>query len=92
VILWRSYIIFEARSGIFFGGKQGKICTTKLENNIIHFKVTGVQFKHYYFEQCLMGYFQKAIKIFGKKTVAKQVKSLSSGDDELYFQYALKDS
>ena len=71
---------------------DGGVCTTKLENNIVHFKVTGVQFKHLYFEQLLMGYFQKAIKVFGKKTVAKQVKSLVAGDGELYFQYALKDA
>ena len=71
---------------------DGGVCTTKLENNVIHFRVTGVQFKHLYFEQLLMGYFQKAIKVFGKKTVAKQVKSLVAGDGELYFQYALKDA
>jgi hypothetical protein len=39
-----------------------------------------------------MGYFQKALKIFGKKTVAKQVRSLASGDDDIYFQFELKDS
>jgi hypothetical protein len=39
-----------------------------------------------------MGYFQQALKIFGKKTVAKKVRSLSSGDDDIYFQFELKDS
>ena len=70
---------------------EGK-ATALFENNIVHFKITGLQIKHYYFEQLLMGYFQKALKIFGKKTVAKQVRSLASGDDDIYFQYALKDS
>jgi len=64
----------------------------KFENNIVHLKITGLQIKHYYFEKLLMGYFQKALKIFGKKTVAKQVRSLASGDDDIYFQYELKDS
>ena len=70
---------------------EGK-ATTLFENNIVHFKITGLQIKHSYFEKLLMGYFQKAIKIFGKKTVAKQVRSISSGDDDIYFQYTLKDS
>jgi hypothetical protein len=39
-----------------------------------------------------MGYFQKAIKIFGKKSVVKKVRSLASGDDDIYFQFELKDS
>jgi hypothetical protein len=70
---------------------EGK-ATALFENNIVHLKITGLKIKHYYFEQLLMGYFQKAIKIFGKKTVAKQVRSISSGDDDIYFQFALKDS
>jgi hypothetical protein len=71
---------------------DGGVCTTKLENNIVHFKITGVQIKHFYFEQLLMGYYQQAIKVFGKKSVAKQVRGISSGDDDIYFQFALKDS
>jgi hypothetical protein len=71
---------------------DGGVVTTRLENNIVHFKITGVQIKHFYFEQLLMGYFQKAIKIFGKKSVAKRIRSLSSGGDDIYFQYELKDS
>jgi hypothetical protein len=39
-----------------------------------------------------MGYFQQALKIFGKKTVAKQVMSIASGDEDIYFQFALKNS
>jgi len=70
---------------------EGK-ATALFENNIVHFKITGLQTKHFYFEKLLMGYFQQAIKIFGKKTVAKQVRSISSGDDDIYFQYELKNS
>ena len=70
---------------------EGK-ATAKFENNIVHYKITGLQTKHYYFEKLLMGYAQKALKILGKKTVAKQVRSISSGDDDIYFQFELKDS
>ena len=70
---------------------EGK-AITKFENNVVHFKITGLQIKHSYFEKLLMGYFQKALKIFGKKTIAKQVMSISSDDDDIYFQFELKDS
>ena len=66
--------------------------TTLLENNIAHLKITGLQIKNLYFEYLIMGYFQKALKMFGKKTVAKRIRSISSGDDDIYFQFELKDS
>ena len=66
--------------------------TTKFENNIAHVKVTGLQIKHLYFEYLIMGFFQKALKMIGKKSVAKKVRSISSGDDDIYFQFELKDS
>ena len=77
--LWSTY--FDEGKGI-----------TKFENNIAHLKVTGLQIKHLYFEYLIMGFFQKAIKMFGKKSVAKKVRSISSGDDDIYFQFELKDS
>jgi hypothetical protein len=39
-----------------------------------------------------MGYFHKALKIFGNKNVARKVRSISSGNEDIYFQFALKDS
>jgi hypothetical protein len=71
---------------------DGGIATARLENNIAHIKITGIQIKHTYFEYLVMGYFKQALKMFGKKSVAKRVRSLSSGDDDIYFQYELKDS
>jgi hypothetical protein len=65
---------------------------TMFENNVAHLKITGLQIKHLYFEYLIMGFFQKALKIFGKKTVAKKVRSISSGDNDIYFQFELKDS
>jgi len=68
------------------------IVITKFENNVVHLKITRLQIRHYYFEKLLMGYFQKALKIFGKKTVVRQVRSISSGDSDIYFTYELQDS
>jgi hypothetical protein len=65
---------------------------TLFENNVAHLKITGLTIKNLYFEYLIMGFFQKALKLFGKKTVAKKVRSLSSGDDDIYFQFELKDS
>jgi hypothetical protein len=39
-----------------------------------------------------MGYFQQALKMFGKKSSAKRIRSLAAGDKDIYFQYALMDS
>jgi hypothetical protein len=68
------------------------IPTTLFENNVAHLKITGLQIKNIYFEYLIMGYFQKALKMFGKKTVAKRIRSLASGDNDIYFQFELKDS
>jgi hypothetical protein len=67
------------------------IPATRYENNVVHLKVTGLHIKHLYFEYLIMGFFQKAIKMFGKKSVAKKVRSLSSGDADIYYQFELKD-
>ena len=48
------------------------VATARLENNVAHIKITGIQIKYFYFEYLVMGYFQKAIKMFGKKSVAKR--------------------
>jgi len=71
---------------------DGGAVTTRFDNNIVHLKITGLTIKNYNFETIVMGFFQQAIKIFGKKTVAKRVRSISSGDEDIYFQFELKDS
>jgi hypothetical protein len=75
-------------SAYFDGGK----ITARWENNVAHIKIVGLEIKNAYFERCVMGYFQQAIKVFGKKSVAKQVHSIAKGDNEIYFTYELKDS
>jgi hypothetical protein len=77
--LWSTY---------FDGGRT----TAKLENNVVHLKITGIEIKNLYFEKLLLGYFQKALKMLGKKSVSKQVRSIASGDEDIYFQFELKDS
>jgi hypothetical protein len=39
-----------------------------------------------------MGYNQQALKTFGKKSVVKKVRSISAGDEDIYFQFELKDA
>jgi len=75
-------------SAYFDGGTP----SGRLENKVAHVKITGIPLKHAAFERCVMGYFQQAIKVFGKKSIAKQVKSIASGDNEMYFTYTLTDS
>ena len=71
---------------------DGGSTVARLENNVVYVKVTGFPIKHVYFERLLMGYFKQAIKVFGKKTAATTIKSLTAGDDHLYYKYELKDS
>jgi hypothetical protein len=68
------------------------MATTMFNNNVAHLKITGLRIKNIYFEYLIIGYFQQALKMFGKKSVPKRVRSLSSGDDDIYFQFELKDS
>ena len=68
------------------------IVTTRLENNVVYVKITGFPIKHVYYEKLLMGFFKQTLKVFGKKSIATMVRSLTAGDDDLYFKYELKDS
>ena len=63
--------------------------TARLEDNVAHITVKGLPLKHNYFEYLLMGYFQKALGILGKKGVCNRTKSLASGDDQIYCTYTL---
>ena len=68
------------------------VVTTKLEDNVIHLKVIGVPLKHVYFEYLIACYMQKGIKMFGKQAVEKCMRGFSKGDNDIYYQYELKDS
>ena len=68
------------------------IVTTRLENNVVYVKITGFPIKHVYYEKLLMGFFKQTLKVFGKKSIATMVRSLTKGDDDIYFKYELKDS
>jgi len=75
-------------SAYFDGGK----ITSRLENNVVHVKIIDIPIRHAYFERCVLGYFQQAIKAFGMKSFAKQVRSIAAGDNEIYFTYTLMDA
>ncbi|HOU51607.1 MAG: hypothetical protein KBG22_00960 [Smithella sp.] len=66
--------------------------TAKLENNVAYFKVTGLKFKHRYFEFLVMGFLQKALKIYGMKNVPKLLRSMVAGDEDVCYQFELKDA
>jgi hypothetical protein len=71
---------------------DGGLATARLENNVVYVKVIGFPIKHVYFEKFLMASFKQALKIFGKKSNATMVKSLTAGDDHIYFKYELRDA
>lgn len=71
---------------------DGGLLTGKLENNVAHVKISGLPIKHVYYEYMVMGYFKQALKMFGKKTVETKIKSFANGDDEIYYQYEIKDA
>jgi hypothetical protein len=63
-----------------------------VENNAVHVIITGLPIKNLYYEKLLMGYFKQAIKIFGRKSSGTALRSLTSGDKDIYFKFELKDS
>ncbi len=71
---------------------DGGAFTARFENNVAYIKITGIDIKHIYFEDIVIGFNQQAIKVFRKNTVAKRIRSISSGNDDFYFQLELKDS
>jgi len=75
--LWSTY---------YDGGKF----TAKLENNIVHLKITDIPIKHIYFEYMVMGYFKQALKIFGMKNIEKRVRSIANGDNDIYYSMIFK--
>ncbi|HUN55654.1 MAG TPA: hypothetical protein VMU29_10905 [Smithella sp.] len=68
------------------------VTTALLVDNVAHVKITGIDIKHNDFENMIMGYFQQALKMFGKKSTAKKIRSLASGDKDIYYQYELRDA
>lgn len=71
---------------------DGAKITAHLENNVAHVKITNLDIKSAYFERCVLGYFQQAIKVFGRKSLARQVSSIASGGKEVHFAYTLQNS
>lgn len=70
---------------------KGKV-DAKFEENVAHFKVTGLPFKHRYFEYLIMGFVHQALKIYGLKNVPKLIRSMAAGDDDIYCLCEFKNS
>jgi hypothetical protein len=68
------------------------VLTAKLDKNVVHVRITQLPIKHIFFEFLTVGYFQQALKIFGKKSTEKCIRGFSKGDDDIYYQYVIKDS
>lgn len=68
---------------------DGGSFTGKLENNVVHLIISELPIKHIYFEYLVMGFYKQALKIFGKKTIEKRIKSIANGDDSIYYQYEI---
>jgi hypothetical protein len=77
--LWSTY---------FDGGKLD----ARFENNVVHLKITELPTNHIYFEYLVMGYFQQALRVFGKKSVDNCVRGFSKGNDDIYYRFELKNS
>jgi hypothetical protein len=67
------------------------VLTAILENNIVHVKITKIPLKSIDFEHLTVGYLQQALKIFGKKSHEKCIRGFSKGDNDIYYQFELKD-
>lgn len=76
--LWSTY---------FDGGRLD----ARLENNIAHLKITDLPIKHVYFEYLVMGYLQQALRVFGKKAAENRVRGFSSGDDDIYYKFEIRE-
>jgi hypothetical protein len=68
------------------------LLNAKLDNNVVHIKITGIPIKHVYFEYLITGYLQKGIKMFGKKAVENCIRGFSKGDTNIYYRYDLHDT
>jgi hypothetical protein len=77
---------------IWGANTDGGTVSARLENNVVYFKITGYILTSANYEKLLMSYYKQALKIFGKKSKATMVRSLTMGDDDILFKYELKDS
>ena len=70
---------------------DGGTVNARIENNVVYFQITGYPIKNANYETVLMSYYKQALKVFGKKSVATMVRSITMGNDDILFKYELKD-
>jgi hypothetical protein len=68
------------------------VLTAKLDNNVIHVKISGIPIRHIYFEYLIAGYLQKGLKMLGQKAVESCISGFSKGDNDIYYQYELQNA
>ncbi len=71
---------------------DGGVVIAHVEKNIIHIKVTDLPVNHSYFESLVVAFFQQAIHIFGRKSIPKQIRSLTLGHNDSYYQFEVLES
>jgi len=70
---------------------EGKVTAT-FGQTVAYFTISGLKFKHRYFEYLIIGFMQKALKIYGLKGEPKLIRSLAAGDDDIYCRFDFKES
>lgn len=68
------------------------ILTSRLENNVIHIKISSIPITHIHFEYLITGYIQKGLKMFGLKAVETCIRGFSKGDNDIYYQYEFQEA
>ncbi len=71
---------------------DGGSVNARLDNNMIYISINDFPVKNQYYENFIMAYYKQVLKIYGKKSTATMLRSLSSGNNDLSLKYELKDS
>jgi hypothetical protein len=80
---WNTFIPKLAAKDNFYSNTIWSVTSIPMEKFILFLDEMIKEFFHSDMMQCVT---------FGKKTAAKQVRGISSGHSDIYFQFELKDS
>jgi hypothetical protein len=71
---------------------DGGSVTAWLENNSVLLNITDFPVKNEYYEYFIMAYYWQVLKMYGKKSTERMVRSLSSGNNDVLIKYELNDA
>lgn len=71
---------------------DGGTFTARFENNVAHITIAELPTQHIYFEYLVMGYVRQALHIFGKKAVEHRIRGFSTGNNDIYYKFEIKES